>query len=78
MTTADVDSERPNGRSGHGPADGFEVFRDDWGIPHLKAGGALALARAQGHNAALDRAWQLETERHRVLGTTAAYLGAEA
>ncbi|MFI5727485.1 GNAT family N-acetyltransferase [Streptomyces cyaneofuscatus] len=84
MTTADVDSERPNGRSGHGPADGFdgfdgfEVFRDGWGIPHLKAGGALALARAQGHNAALDRAWQLETERHRVLGTTAAYLGAEA
>ncbi|MFZ4274132.1 GNAT family N-acetyltransferase [Streptomyces arboris] len=78
MTTADIDSERPNGRSGHGPADGFEVFRDDWGIPHLKAGSALALARAQGHNAALDRAWQLETERHRVLGTTAAYLGAEA
>ncbi|MFJ8847193.1 GNAT family N-acetyltransferase [Streptomyces cyaneofuscatus] len=78
MTTADVDSERPNGRSGHGPADGFEVFRDDWGIPHLKAGSALALARAQGRNAALDRAWQLETERHRVLGTTAAYLGAEA
>ncbi|MEV7250329.1 GNAT family N-acetyltransferase [Streptomyces cyaneofuscatus] len=78
MTTADVDSERPNGRSGHGPADDFEVFRDDWGIPHLKAGSALALARAQGHNAALDRAWQLETERHRVLGTTAAYLGAEA
>ncbi|CAM5320418.1 hypothetical protein SCYAM73S_05299 [Streptomyces cyaneofuscatus] len=77
MTTADVDSERPNGRSGHGPADDFEVFRDDWGIPHLKAGSALALARAQGHNAALDRAWQLETERHRVLGTTAAYLGAE-
>ncbi|MGW7397010.1 GNAT family N-acetyltransferase [Streptomyces cyaneofuscatus] len=78
MTTADVDSERPNGRSGHGPADDFEVFRDDWGIPHLKAGSALALARAQGHNAALDRAWQLETERHRVLGTTAAYFGAEA
>ncbi|WP_334663748.1 penicillin acylase family protein, partial [Streptomyces cyaneofuscatus] len=78
MTTADVDSERPNGRSGHGPADDSEVFRDDWGIPHLKAGSALALARAQGHNAALDRAWQLETERHRVLGTTAAYFGAEA
>ncbi|MEV4877473.1 GNAT family N-acetyltransferase [Streptomyces cyaneofuscatus] len=78
MTTADVDSERPNGGSGHGPAGGFEVFRDDWGIPHLRAGSALALARAQGHNAALDRAWQLETERHRVLGTTAAHLGAEA
>ncbi|ARF73191.1 penicillin amidase [Kitasatospora albolonga] len=72
--TAGADSERP-GTSAH---DGFEVFRDDRGIPHLRAADALALARAQGHNAALDRAWQLETERHRVLGTTAAYLGAEA
>ncbi|WP_411082725.1 GNAT family N-acetyltransferase [Streptomyces sp. cmx-18-6] len=75
--TADVDSERP-GQSGRGRGpDGFEVFRDDCGIPHLRAGSALALARAQGHNAAVDRAWQLETERHRVRGTTAAYLGAE-
>ncbi|MDT0492241.1 GNAT family N-acetyltransferase [Streptomyces griseus] len=72
--TAGADSERP----GTGAHDGFEVFRDDRGIPHLRAADALALARAQGHNAALDRAWQLETERHRVLGTTAAYLGAEA
>ncbi|MFJ9640100.1 GNAT family N-acetyltransferase [Streptomyces sp. NPDC101178] len=90
MTTADVDSERPQADSERpdtgaesGPKEpegfeGFEVFRDDWGIPHLRAGGAPALARAQGHNAALDRAWQLETERHRLLGTTAAYLGAEA
>ncbi|MGW3438414.1 GNAT family N-acetyltransferase [Streptomyces bacillaris] len=59
-------------------AEAFETFRDDRGIPHLRAGSALALARAQGHNAALDRAWQLETERHRLLGTTAAHLGAEA
>ncbi|MGP3637772.1 GNAT family N-acetyltransferase [Streptomyces sp. 24-1644] len=57
---------------------GFEVFRDDWGIPHLRADSALALARAQGHNAAADRAWQLETERHRLQGTTAAFLGEEA
>lgn len=80
MTTADVDSERPSAGAGSGLTDSesFEVFRDDRGIPHLRAGGALALARAQGHNAALDRAWQLETERHRLLGTTAAYLGAEA
>ncbi|NYE41402.1 penicillin amidase [Streptomyces fulvorobeus] len=57
---------------------GFEVFRDDWGIPHLRADSALALARAQGHNAATDRAWQVETERHRLQGTTAAFLGEEA
>ncbi|OCC09760.1 Penicillin acylase 2 precursor [Streptomyces sp. PTY087I2] len=57
---------------------GYELFRDDWGIPHLRAADALALARAQGHATALDRAWQLETERHRVLGTSASHLGAEA
>ncbi|MFI5631359.1 GNAT family N-acetyltransferase [Streptomyces sp. NPDC051664] len=55
-----------------------EVYRDDWGIPHLRAAGARELAHAQGHNAALDRAWQIEVERHRVQGTTAAFLGAEA
>ncbi|MET9769161.1 GNAT family N-acetyltransferase [Streptomyces sp. NPDC006415] len=60
------------------PAGGFELFRDDWGIPHLRAADPLALARAQGHATALDRAWQLETERHRMLGTSASHLGAEA
>ncbi|OKJ06572.1 penicillin amidase [Streptomyces sp. TSRI0261] len=54
------------------------MFRDDWGIPHLRAADALALARAQGYVTALDRAWQLETERHRLLGTSASRLGAEA
>ncbi|WP_328891338.1 GNAT family N-acetyltransferase [Streptomyces sp. NBC_00316] len=55
-----------------------EVYRDDWGIPHLRAAGALELAHAQGRNAALDRAWQIEVERHRAQGSTAAFLGAEA
>ncbi|MGW6586153.1 GNAT family N-acetyltransferase [Streptomyces globisporus] len=91
--TADVDSERPGARPAEGPGEqpgarrgrvsgessgGYEVFRDDWGIPHLRAADALALARSQGHATALDRAWQLETERHRVLGTSASHLGAEA
>ncbi|MFC8702388.1 GNAT family N-acetyltransferase [Streptomyces anulatus] len=87
MTTG-VDSERPGAGAPGGseafPDDGepsrdaFEVFRDDWGIPHLRAADALALARAQGYVTALDRAWQLETERHRLLGTSASCLGAEA
>ncbi|MFD9973960.1 penicillin acylase family protein [Streptomyces sp. NPDC059017] len=55
-----------------------EVYRDAWGIPHLRASSILELARAQGRNAAADRAWQIEVERHRVRGTTAAFLGAEA
>ncbi|MFJ6571253.1 GNAT family N-acetyltransferase [Streptomyces sp. NPDC091292] len=56
----------------------FEVRRDSWGIPHLRAADARALAYAQGHNAAVDRAWQIEVERHRALGTTAAFLGVDA
>ncbi|WP_274556910.1 penicillin acylase family protein [Streptomyces spiramyceticus] len=55
-----------------------EVFRDAWGIPHLRASSAHELAFAQGRNAATDRAWQIEVERHRSQGTTAAFLGAEA
>ncbi|WP_405913648.1 GNAT family N-acetyltransferase [Streptomyces sp. NBC_00963] len=55
-----------------------ELHRDHWGIPHLRADSAQALAHAQGRNAATDRAWQLETERHRAQGTSAAFLGPEA
>ncbi|GAA4855268.1 GNAT family N-acetyltransferase [Kitasatospora terrestris] len=54
------------------------VFRDAHGIPHLRADGPRGLAFAQGHNAAADRAWQLEVERHRAQGGSAAFLGPEA
>lgn len=56
----------------------FKVYRDDWGIPHLRAGSADALARAQGWNAAVDRAWQIEVERNRFQGTSASFLGVSA
>ncbi|MFI7408132.1 penicillin acylase family protein [Streptomyces sp. NPDC049627] len=55
-----------------------EIFRDAWGIPHLRADGVTELARVQGRVTALDRAWQLEVERHRSQGTSASFLGAEA
>ncbi|MGW5462496.1 penicillin acylase family protein [Streptomyces sp. NPDC003996] len=55
-----------------------ETYRDAWGIPHLRASSTLELARAQGRVTALDRAWQLEVERHRSQGTSAAFLGAGA
>ncbi|MEV0981513.1 penicillin acylase family protein [Streptomyces sp. NPDC049915] len=54
------------------------LHRDAWGIPHLRAPGVLALARAQGLVTARDRSWQLEVERHRAQGTSAAFLGAGA
>ncbi|MER7644507.1 penicillin acylase family protein [Streptomyces sp. NPDC126522] len=55
-----------------------EVHRDAWGIPHLRAGTADELAHAQGRVTALDRAWQLEVERHRAQGTSASFLGVRA
>ncbi|MEU1407588.1 penicillin acylase family protein, partial [Streptomyces sp. NPDC005728] len=55
-----------------------ETYRDAWGIPHLRASGPRALARAQGRVTALDRAWQIEVERHRSQGTSASFLGASA
>ncbi|MFF5495688.1 penicillin acylase family protein [Streptomyces aquilus] len=55
-----------------------EIYRDAWGIPHLRADSVPALARAQGLVTARDRAWQLEVERHRARGTSAAVLGVDA
>ncbi|GAA4090554.1 GNAT family N-acetyltransferase [Nonomuraea soli] len=52
-----------------------EIFRDEWGIPSVRAAGFDELARAQGWVTARDRAWQLEVERHRSQGTSAAFLG---
>ncbi|MFJ9345034.1 penicillin acylase family protein [Streptomyces sp. NPDC101237] len=54
------------------------TYRDPWGIPHLRAADARALARAQGRVTAHDRAWQLEVERHRAQGTSASFLGSAA
>ncbi|MGW8776770.1 penicillin acylase family protein [Streptomyces sp. NPDC055796] len=56
----------------------FELYRDDWGIPHLRAADADRLAYAQGHTTALDRAWQLEVERHRAQGSSSAFLGPDS
>ncbi|MGC4878272.1 penicillin acylase family protein [Micromonospora sp. DT43] len=54
------------------------LFRDRWGVPHVRAADPLALAAAQGRVTAYDRAWQIEVERHRSQGTTAAFLGVDA
>jgi penicillin amidase len=55
-----------------------EIYRDSWGIPHVRACSPGEVARAQGHVTARDRAWQLEVERHRAQGTSASFLGPEA
>ncbi|MEV4322798.1 penicillin acylase family protein [Microbispora rosea] len=54
------------------------LYRDAWGIPHLRASDPYELAFAQGRVTALDRAWQIEVERRRATGTSAAILGPDA
>ncbi|MFB8372139.1 penicillin acylase family protein [Pseudarthrobacter sp. NPDC055928] len=59
------------------PAMPPEIFRDPWGIPHLRAGSPDELSFLQGYNAAADRSWQIEMERWRSEGRTAEHLGAD-
>ncbi|SCG61020.1 penicillin acylase family protein [Micromonospora halophytica] len=54
------------------------IHRDAWGVPHLRAGNVDELARLQGRVAALDRAWQIETERRRCEGRLAEHVGPDA
>ncbi len=51
------------------------LYRDEYGVPHLRAGSVLDLARAQGEVTARDRTWQVEWLRRRATGTTAAAVG---
>ncbi|WP_051326386.1 GNAT family N-acetyltransferase [Glycomyces tenuis] len=56
----------------------FASYRDAWGVPHLRARTARALAFAQGRGAAADRPSQLALARRRAEGTVAAAFGPEA
>jgi penicillin amidase len=53
------------------------IYRDAYGVPHVRATTVLDLARGQGEVVARDRAWQLEWLRRRATGTTAEMFGAE-
>ncbi len=52
------------------------LYRDAHGVPHLRAASVHDLAFAQGRVTAHDRTWQLEWQRRRGTGTTAALVGA--
>lgn len=54
---------------------GFEVFRDAWGVPHVRASDEHALAYGQGWVTARDRTWQVQTDRWRAEGRLAEHLG---
>ncbi|MBJ7356782.1 penicillin acylase family protein [Nocardioides sp.] len=51
------------------------LYRDAYGVPHVRATSVLDLARGQGFVTAQDRAWQLEHLRRRATGSAAEVLG---
>ncbi|AEV87882.1 penicillin amidase [Actinoplanes sp. SE50] len=53
----------------------MRVYRDAYGIPHLRAGSVLELACLQGRVTAADRGRQITVERLRSLGRLAAVAG---
>ncbi|MEV6342295.1 penicillin acylase family protein [Actinoplanes sp. NPDC051851] len=55
----------------------MRVYRDDYGIPHLRAGSVLDLAYLQGRVTASDRGRQITVERLRSEGRLASVRGAE-
>jgi len=54
------------------------IARDRHGIPHVRAGSLLDVAREQGRATAEDRSWQLEVERRRAEGRCAELFGESA
>ena len=52
------------------------IWRDAYGVPHVRADTVSDLAEGQGQVTARDRAWQLEYLRRRATGTTAELFGA--
>lgn len=61
-----------------GLAAGVTVWRDEWGIPHIRAANEADAHFALGFVHAQDRLFQMDLNRHRALGRAAEWLGAAA
>ncbi len=61
-----------------GLASPVEVYRDRFGIPHIRASSELDAFFAQGYVTAQDRLWQMEYDRRRGSGRWAEAVGAPA
>ncbi|MFT3801626.1 MAG: penicillin acylase family protein [Burkholderiaceae bacterium] len=55
-----------------------DLWRDAWGIPHLRARGADDAFFAMGYVHAADRLWQMDAMRRRSTGRYAEWIGAAA
>ena len=78
ITISDINAALPDLRSTvplrelHSPVD---IYRDQWGIPHIQAGNEQDAFFAQGFATAQDRLWQMDSDRHRALGRWATLVG---
>lgn len=61
-----------------GPDGSIEILRDEWGIPHVRAGSAHDAFFGQGFVHAQDRLGQLEYDRRRAAGRWAEVAGRSA
>jgi penicillin amidase len=53
-----------------------EIYRDPWGIPHIRAQNEWDLFFGQGFATAQDRLWHMDFDRHQALGRWAEFAGA--
>lgn len=58
-----------------GLEDRVDVYRDAWGIPHVRAKSSADAFFAQGYVHAQDRLWQMDAARRRMLGRWAEWEG---
>ena len=57
---------------------GWRIFRDPAGVPHVQADDLTALAHGHGYVTGLDRAWYAEVLRRRAEARSAELLGPDA
>lgn len=52
-----------------------DVYRDEWGIPHIRAANETDVYFAQGFVTAQDRLWHMDADRFRALGRWSEFVG---
>ena len=54
------------------------LYRDEWGIPHVRAQSVRDVFVGQGYAHAMDRLWQMDASRKQMEGRWAEWVGAAA
>ncbi len=63
-------------RAGHWVERPVHLYRDEWGIPHVRAHSAHDAFVGQGYVHAMDRFWQMDASRKQMEGRWAEWVGA--